>query len=171
MGREIIITQLADDTTLFLKNSDQIPLALNTIKLFSNASGLLLNVDKCELMPVKQLSVSSICNIQVKETITYLGIVISKNPKLRCDLNFLPILEKTKRKLNQWLQRDLSLKERILLSKAEGISRLTYAAISLEPDKAICKKIDQQLCNFVWKNKTHYVKKSVLSNSYSNGRS
>ncbi len=163
MGREIIITQLADDTTLFLKNSDQIPLALNTIKLFSNASGLLLNVHKCELMPVKQFSVSSICNIQVKETITYLGIVISKNPKLRCDLNFLPILEKTKGKLNQWLQRDLSLKGRILLSKAEGISRLTYAAISLEPDKAICKKIDQQLCNFVWKNKTHYVKKSVLS--------
>ncbi len=70
MGREIIITQLADDTTLFLKNSDQIPLALNTIKLFSNASGLLLNVHTCELMPVKQLSVSSICNIQVKETIT-----------------------------------------------------------------------------------------------------
>ncbi len=169
MGREIIITHLADDTTLFLKNSDQIPLALNTIKLFSNASGLLLNVHKCELMPVKQLSVSSICNVQVKETITYLGIVISKNPKLRCDLNFLPILEKTKRKSNQWLQRDLSLKGRILLSKAEGISRLTYAAISLEPDKAICKKIDQQLCNFVWKNKTHYVKKSVLSNSYSNG--
>ncbi len=169
MGREIIISQLADDTTLFLKNSDQIPLALNTIKLFSNASGLLLNVHKCELMPVKKLSVSSICDIQVKETITYLGIVISKNPKLRCDLNFLPILEKTKRKLNQWLQRDLSLKGRILLSKAEGISRLTYAAISLEPDKAMCKKIDQQLCNFVWKNKTHYVKKSVLSNSYSNG--
>ncbi len=64
---------------------------------------------------------------------------------------------------------NLSLNGRILLSKAEGISRLTYAAISLEPDKAICKKIDQQLCNFVWKNKTHYVKKSVLSNSYSNG--
>jgi len=28
---------------------------------------------------------------------------------------------------------------------------------------------NQQLCNFVWKNKTHYVTKSVSSNSYSNG--
>ncbi len=54
-------------------------------------------------------------------------------------------------KRNQWLQRDLSLKGKIHLSKAEGISRLTYTAISLEPDKAICKKIDQQLCNFIWK--------------------
>ncbi len=85
MGKEIIISQLADDATLFLKNSDQISLALHTINVFSNASGLHLNVLKCELMPIKQLSVSSICNIQVKETITYLGIVISKNPKLRCD--------------------------------------------------------------------------------------
>ncbi len=32
----------------------------------------------------------------------------------------------------------------------------------------MCKKIDQLLCNFVWKNKTHYVKKSVLSNRVSN---
>ncbi len=79
MGRETIISQLADATTLFLKNSDQIPFAFNTIKLFSNAPGLLLNVHKCELMPVEQLSVSSKCNIQIKET--YLEIVISKNPK------------------------------------------------------------------------------------------
>lgn len=47
------------------------------------------------------------------------------------DLNFTPIVEKTRKKLNLWLQRDLSLKGRTLLSKAEGISRFTYAAISL----------------------------------------
>ncbi len=75
----------------------------------------------------------------------------------------------TKRKFNQWFQRELFLKGRILLSKAEGISRLTYAAISLDLDRVMCKKIDQLLCNFAWKNKTHYVKKSVLSNSVSNG--
>ncbi len=81
----------------------------------------------------------------------------------------MPIIEKTKIIFNQWLQRDLSLKGRILLSKAEGISHLTYAAISLDLDRVMCKKIDQLLCNFVWKNKTHYVEKIVLSNSVSNG--
>ena len=64
-------------------------------------------------------------------------------------------MEKAKKRFNQWLQRDLSLKGRILLSEAEGISRLTNAAISLDLDKVMCKKIDQLLCNFVWKNKTH----------------
>lgn len=34
----------------------------------------------------------------------------------------------------------------------------------------MCKKTDQLLCHFVWKNKTRYVKKYVLpSNSFSNG--
>lgn len=61
------------------------------------------------------------------------------------------------------------MKGRILLPKPEGISRLTYAAISLDLDKSICKKIDQLMCNFVWKNKPHYIKRSVLSNSYNNG--
>ncbi len=80
----------------------------------------------------------------------------------------MPIIEKTKTIFNQWLQRDLSLKGRILLSKAEGISHLTYAAISLDLDRVMCKKKYQLLCNFVWKNKTHYVEKTVLSNSVSN---
>ncbi len=33
--QQLIISQLADDTTLFLKNKEQIPLALQTIELFS----------------------------------------------------------------------------------------------------------------------------------------
>ena len=48
------------------------------------------------------------------------------NEEERCSANFNLIGEKTKKQLNQWLQRDLSLKERVWLTKAEGLSRLTY---------------------------------------------
>jgi len=42
-NRSILISQLADDdTTLFLKNKDQVSVALNIIDLFSSASGLVL---------------------------------------------------------------------------------------------------------------------------------
>jgi len=34
MGKQKIISQLADDTTLFLKNEFQIPIALQTINIF-----------------------------------------------------------------------------------------------------------------------------------------
>lgn len=52
--REIKISQLADDTVLFLKNTTQIPVAINAVQAFSKASGLTLNVNKCELLPVKE---------------------------------------------------------------------------------------------------------------------
>jgi len=58
---------------------------------------------------------------------------------------------------------------RVLLTKAEGLSRLTYAAQSLYVDNAMCKSIDRMLSNFLWKNKTHYMRKSVVLNTYNNG--
>ncbi|CDQ83158.1 unnamed protein product [Oncorhynchus mykiss] len=72
--------------------------------------------------------------IPVKEELTYLGITITKDQKSRGLLHFNPLIKKTQKKLNQWLQRDLSSKGRVLITKAEGISRLTYGALSLYLD-------------------------------------
>ena len=64
----------------------------------------------------------------------------------------------------------------ILLSKAEGLSRLTYAfllrltyaSLSLHLDNKHIIEIDKLLFNFSWKNRTQYVKKFVLTNDYEN---
>lgn len=168
-NKTIIISQLADDTTLFLKNKLQIPIVISLLESFSMASGLHLNLKKCELLAIKDCNVDSIMNIPVKNSVVYLGVTINKHDILRCSVNFSPIIEKTKKKLNQWLLRDLSLRGRILLSKAEGISRLTYAALSLSVDTQTCKAIDKILYDFVWKNRSHYVRKSVLMNEYCKG--
>uniref|UniRef100_A0A669D202 Reverse transcriptase domain-containing protein n=1 Tax=Oreochromis niloticus TaxID=8128 RepID=A0A669D202_ORENI len=167
--KELVISQLADDTTLFLKNANQIPPALSVIRDFSEASGLCLNLKKCELLPIKDCPANTICNISVKQEVTYLGLLISKDQKSRCSSNFTPIIQKTLKKFNQWLQRDLSLKGRVLITKAEGISRLTYAALSLHLDKKISKDIDRMLFNFIWKNRTHYIRKTVVMNKYESG--
>ena len=71
--------------------------------------------------------------------------------------------------LNHWLQRDLSLKGRVLLSKAEGISRLAYAAQSLHVSNTTCKSIDKMLHSFLWKNKTHYLRKSITLSPHDKG--
>ena len=168
-NQEIIISQLADDTVLFLKDATQIPIAVSTIESFSNASGLSLNLNKCELLPVNNCTVTSIFNIPVRNTVTYLGIQITKDRSSRCSLNFNPIIEKTQKVLNHWLQRDLSLRGRALLTKAEGLSCLAYAAQSLYVDNSTCKSVDKMLYNFLWKNKTHYIRKSTVLNAYNNG--
>ena len=50
--RQFRISQFADDTALFLKNNQMVGIALELISLFSKASGLKLNINKCEILPI-----------------------------------------------------------------------------------------------------------------------
>jgi len=47
-GQKIVLSQLADDTTLFLKDLNQIPKVIDIVNYFSKFSGLKLNIGKCE---------------------------------------------------------------------------------------------------------------------------
>ncbi len=95
-NREINISQLADDTTLFLKDKNLIKNAIKLVQTFSDASGLQLNITKCEILLVHDSSEQTMFNIPVKECIKYLGIYISKNMSVRQQLNFNNKIKKTK---------------------------------------------------------------------------
>lgn len=168
-NKEITISQLADDTTLFLKDKDLIPLALKSIEYFSQASGLHLNLNKCEILCPHKSNDQVICGIPAKDSVKNVGIHTCKNPIIRQNLNFLPRSNLTKSILNNWLQRDLSIIGRVLLSKAEGLSRFVYPALSLYSSDSTCKDINDTFLNFIWRNKQHRLKKSVLSNNRSEG--
>lgn len=68
-----------------------------------------------------------------------------KDEETRCSENLNPLTDKIRKKLSQWLRRDLSLKGRVFLAKAEGLSRLTGAAISSFVSKQICNTADKLL--------------------------
>lgn len=70
-------------------------------------------------------------NIPVKQTVKYMEIHITEDMEFRQQLNFLPEVKKTNSVLNMWLQRDLSIFGRVLLSKAEGVSKFVYPAQTL----------------------------------------
>lgn len=81
---------------------------------------------------------------------TYLGITIMKNEETRCSGSFNPVTDKSRKKLSQWLHRDLSLEGRVFLAKAEGLSRLADAAISVFVNKQMCNTSDKFLfCSVV----------------------
>lgn len=160
--REIKILQLADDTTLFLENTNQVGKALETINAFSEASGLNLNIPKCEILCLFDSLETSVNNIPIKDNVKYLGIHISKKISLRQDMNFLPKIKKAKIIFNNWLQRDLSFLGRVLLIKAKGLARFIYASFSLFVRENTCKQINCLLFKFFWKNKHQHLKKQVL---------
>lgn len=80
--------QLADDTTLFLEDKKQLPNALELVDQFSCASGLKLNISKCEIILINDKDETSLEGIPVKNCVKYLGIHITKNPVTRYLLNF-----------------------------------------------------------------------------------
>lgn len=67
--------------------------------MFSKASGLTLNLDKCELLAIKSCSASILYNIPVKSQVCYLGLTICKDDNIRSKLNFDPVIAKTKKKI------------------------------------------------------------------------
>lgn len=63
-----LISKLADDTCLFLKNEDQVSVILDALNLFSNASGLSINRNKSEIMDVHSIDKDQIEGIKVKNS-------------------------------------------------------------------------------------------------------
>ena len=78
-----LISQLADHTCLFLKDEKQVPVILEALKTFSNASGLTVNRNKSEIISIHNLEKGHIEGIEVKSSVRYLGILINKSPKDR----------------------------------------------------------------------------------------
>lgn len=62
---------------------------------------------------------TSIWNLKIIES-NDKGLTITKDEKTRSILNFTPIIRILKKK--QWFQRDLSLRGKVLITKAEGLS-------------------------------------------------
>lgn len=57
----------------------------------------------------------------------------------------------------------------MLLSKAEGLSRFVYPSLSLFVNESMANDINKLFLDFIWRNKTHKLKKAVLSNSRAEG--
>lgn len=169
MEKQIIISQLADDTTLFLKNEEQIPLALRSINQFSKASGLQLNVNKCEILTLHDYHLNSLYDIKIKKEVKYLGIIISKNKTITENMNVCNNVDKCKSILNRWLQRDISIFGRVLLSKMDSLSRLIYPAFSLPISTRMIKKINTINFNFIWRNKCQCIRRIDMIKSYVEG--
>ncbi len=51
-GQRLVASQYADDVQVFLRGPEDVPLLLQALEVFGNASGQRLNADKTQLMPV-----------------------------------------------------------------------------------------------------------------------
>ena len=168
----IQLTQLADDTTLFLKNEQAVKNCLKTVLTFGKYSGLRLNLDKTEglwLGNGKNRN-DNFANINwEKSYIKALGVYFGYDKKEIETLNWDNKLQAIKRILNKWKYRDLTFQGRILILKTLALSQVVYLISTLIVPSWVINEINKEFYNFIWKGKRDKICRKVLINSYESG--
>ena len=111
-NHRIKISQLADDTTLFLSNKKEIKAAMNEIEIFGSFSGLTLNKNKTEGIWIGKLknSKDKVAGINwTNKPVKALGIYFGHNREECEKLNWENKIEKMNKLFHLWGKRNLTL--------------------------------------------------------------
>ena len=170
---EIKISQLADDTTVFVSNTDSVKNTLNLIEQFYKISGLKLNVDKTIVKPIGSLSnqtFDEILNLKCSyDPIHTLGVTISSDPHVIYEKNFVHRLKSFDNVLSMWHARGLSLKGKVTILKSLALPIILYPMSVLPIPEKVVELVDNMILDFMWSQRKPKVKKNVIIQNIENG--
>ena len=148
-GVEYKICQLADDTTIFMKNLKSLQYAISLFQDFQKCSGLKLNLEKSEIIP---LGPSRVHHIELPEVVNKLsinngafktlGIWFSQDSEESMRLNYDERFTKMDTLLQILKQRSLSWEGRIMIIKTLILSQVTHLLSMTFTPSYILEKLD-----------------------------
>jgi hypothetical protein len=164
---------LADDTTLFLKNTNSLKIVFKTLDQFQICSGLKLNKTKTQIFylgntnhrPDDNIFGVHVCNHVFK----VLGIYFIKDNKEMIYKNLEERFTKFKTVLGIWSSRDLSLKGKITILKSLAIPQLLYTTCVLFTPAEFIQKVEKEISKFVWSNKPPKIRNVTMIGSIDSG--
>ncbi len=177
----IKILQYADDTTLFMRDRNDILNGLSIVTQYSKFSGLKLNKNKTEAMWLGREKDSRVTVADLKwkiddPAIKILGVIFSNSkPASEIMENWEPRLQNVKRIIKSWEKRDLSLIGKIHVIKTFLLSQFIYLMQSISLPEVVLTQINTTLFKFVWKKRTNNkrafekVRRNVLCSSPEDG--
>ena len=168
----IKIAQLADDTTIFVRNMTSVNNVMQEIERFSAVSGIRLNKQKTEGMWLGKNKPRNL-NPDLKWTdnpVKCLGIYFGRDKKRVEDLNWNTKISKLQGVLKSWKARRLTYYGKLTIIKSIGISQILYNASSLHVPEYVIKKVNTEIFQFLWSSGREKVKRStVISDTESGG--
>jgi exonuclease III len=162
---EVRITQLADDTTIFVNDVNSVANVIRIIKQFSNVSGVVMNLNKSEGMWLGKTKPVNL-NKEIRWTdnpVKCLGIYFSKDKQVAEDLNWKPKIVKIDKLLNGWKARKLTYFGKITIIKTLGISQILYNANSLHVPNYVIKAINTRIFRYLWGSNCEKVKRETIT--------
>ena len=175
------VLQYADDTTLLLKDENELLAALDDIEHFSSFSGLKLNRSKSLGMWIGSSKSNTntpgdISWVKCGESIKILGIFFCATKEASSlSQNWDNKVDKIRQLVHRWQRRQLSMYGKILICKTFLISQLAYTIQALVPPEKILNTLDSIIFKFIWQKKHsnkkafEKIKRKVMCQSVSNG--
>ena len=163
------ICQLADDTCLFIEDISSLEHAFSLFKKFETCSGLKVNIDKSEIIPLGEMKYTKINLPEILQKLKIclgpfktLGIWFSHCEHEIIDLNFNERLAKMRQLMNIWHSRGLSWKGRITIIKTLILPQIQHLFSMLFVSQEILTEIEQQIYKFLWAGKPPRIRKEVI---------
>ena len=151
---EIKIKQLADDTTLFLKDSKDMIEATALLRRFQSFSGLKLNTNKTKALQLGKNKNKQNVPFATVNRIKILGIYFEAHRMARnIEDNWKSRIECMQRMIVNWSKRDLSIHGKIIVTKTFLISQISYVMQSVGIPDIVLNKINTMLYKFIWQRK------------------
>ena len=175
-GKEIKLSQYADDTTLILDGTKESLIAsLKTLDDFYEVSGLKLNDKKTEAFWIgancnkDEISIVGRNFKWPKCKVKALGVWFSNDPEATATLNYNEKLDKVRNVLSCWKYRRLTLVGKITVLKSLVASQLVYVLSPLHTNVKIIKEVNKLFFSFLWNGKGDKIKRDIITNDYANG--
>jgi len=179
------IGAFADDVGAAVMNEpNTIKAIFKNYSIFSEMSGIELNLDKTEILKLNINSTDEVFNpvavnvggsiVMTKESIKICGITFSNNLAREYKANVLDKIIKLEKQLIMWLPRCLTLEGKILIVKTFGLSQLIYSMQMCEFKQVDLNRIESTIFKFFWNRKWQgsapdRIKRSHLKKSYARG--
>ena len=156
------ISQYADDATNFVKNERSLCHLLETVKKYKRGSGAKLNTTKSEAMWLGRWRANgaSPYGLQWVNKLEILGVYFSNGLVNVDEDNWRCKLDKLKRTLGLWSQRDLSFLGRGMILNVLGASKFWHVAKVLPPPKWVSVEYKRAVWPFIWKSKSETVSRA-----------
>ena len=176
-GTETRIIHYADDTTFILDGSkESLDEVLRILDSFKVASGLTVNLEKCNLFPLgpfihrKPDFVSDFVFNVTLGPVTMLGITFTNDGDDLFRLNFVAKLSRLKSLLRLWSSRDLTPVGRSIIVKTLALSQLVYLFLVLpNPPQSFIKEVQSVVADFIWSGNPDKIKRTTLFNTFDDG--
>ena len=161
-----VISAYADDVSIFITSDDGFALVRQIYKLFSSASAACLNEKKSQGLWVGCWTGRNDTPLNFSwnsEGLPFLGVFLG-NTVNYCKQNWVKCKDRLNKTFQSWsrLSYSLSFKGKVLIANQLAASKIFHFLAVLPPPENILNELQNQIVNFVWSGKRHWLRKEVL---------